>query len=296
MSKLIFVKILFILSFISCKPSNDSTTARKNSCKDCFFYKTKDLQEFKDRFAPAEGEIKPSHVTAITPDNDYVASKDELIEVLKQTPNDGKKIPIKVDDIQNLPLKDQQIIRVLINQGHLVVKGAYLVGHDGTILTFSNLEDFIYRFDVALNYQKDQQAQQNNGDEDSGSNPESQQASSSNSLSAGQVTAVLGAVGTFFWGYREWTSNSQILKQANVDYQEKLAIKQKFDEIDSRSIRKTDLGNQFNRKGFTAPTKPKIGSVFNPSSPKFGKFVFSPLLIATSALLIGLSIDDIRNN
>lgn len=277
----------------ACQQSENSNPSAYQ-CKTCKLYEN---DHINDVLAPLEGAVKPSHVSEIKSDSQYIPEKDELVGILKQDPKKEVSDPIRSKDLKSLSLKDQQIVSLLINQGHLFERNSFYVAHDGTILTHSNLEDFIYRFNMALNYQKNRN-EENSGKKHEGLTEEDNEDSTANNTkSFSQIVSVLGAVGTFFWGYREWTANAAIMKQANADYQERMAYKQKFDEIDHAiTPRKTDTGSSFKGKiKIPSPTKPKFGPLYAPSSAKFGKYVFSPLLIATSAILIGLSIEDIRN-
>ena len=286
MSKAIYLNLVLIHLLYACGESKNSTP-RGYQCKGCILYQSDNMG---DALAPVDGPIKTSHVSAIKPDSKYTPSKNELLGNLKREPRSDDSDPIKVEDLEDLPLKEQQIIRILVNQGHLVEKNSYFVGYDGTVLNMSNLEDFISRFEMALNYQNKKEEAKSKTTEES-----SLEDSETRAKSAAQVVSVLGAVGTFFWGYREWTTNSGIIEQAKADYREKIALEQRFDDIDKAIQKGNDVRPIFNKTEISGPKKPKFGPVYDPSSAKFGKYVFSPLLIATSAILMGLSIEDIRN-
>ncbi len=169
----------------------------------------------------------PSDISAIT----FPAAnptQSELIAALTKAPiNTEGQAALTLNIYNTLPLKDRQLIAILINRGLLSWERNSLVDFHNDPVTLAMVEDYIHRLDLFLAAAQVKETTASNNKKDANTNTKSESNNSSTStststskksiLTLNNLVIVVGlatAIATIIWGYREWTSNTAAIKTA----------------------------------------------------------------------------------
>ena len=274
--------------------------------------------------ALANQPIVAANISAINSGLTQPPTQAELIAALKRSPiSYTQQAALSLAEYSSLPLKTQQIVAILINRGILHWENSKLLDYNQLPTSLAMLDDYISRLDLFLAAYLPSLGLTSSIPSDSPHTASATATSSSTSASVvtsiftvNNLTIVVGlatAVATLIWGYREWTGNTAAIKAAAAQAQ----LEAKVQALET-TVKKLTPPND-GTKGEPAPEKeqaspandsakasnPPItdasekpapadgGRFYDPSTANHGRYIFSPLLVATGLAALGISIDQI---
>jgi len=253
--------------------------------------------------ASPEQPIQASDISDIKPSFAGIPTDAELIQALKQDPVHlhANEPPITLEVYNSLSLKMRQIIALLVNRGILQWDGDKLYDYNNQPTSLAMVQDYINRLDLFLAAYLPSEL-----GTDTQSSTDTATTTSASSASGGGFTAMttlgiavglITAVGTLIWGYREWTGGAAAIKAEEDKLKEAASQKAEADakltaaEHQAKNAGSYAADQQSKTAVLSKEEAIKAGGKFyDPGSAKFGKYVFSSLLVATGFAVLGLSV------
>lgn len=264
----------------------------------------------KATFARVGLPIIPSDVSEIKSSQNRIPKKEELIAALKKEPTHlyGKEVPLTMEEFNALPEKVRQIVALLVNRGILHWKEDNLYDYNDRPTSRAMLDDYINRLDLFLAAYLPEGSETELAERSASSTGTSTSTATSGSSGSGFTpmttlsiaVGLITAVGTLIWGYREFVAGSAAIKK---DEEKAKKIAQNLEVRKNLDARNRTMNRPIpNANDVETPAKTNAdpnakgkaeepgGKFYDPGSSKFGKYVFSTLLVATGLAVLGLSV------